>query len=929
MNSLKRHAGWFLVTLFLCTSSFGQTLPESAWNRLHPDFQELVRQTVQPEKLAKAAVSNRFVTIQSGAGETLYGAIVYTASPNIVARRVKKAQTIASSFFTAYLHLDEILQLARDEQVRYIDPGNRNYPVLDVSVPETGAAMLHSGFLNNTPYRGKGAIILIYDTGIDWKHLDFRDPEDTTKTRILYIWDQTLSRITGEKPPAGFSRGVEYTKAHIEDELDGSPEGFVRTKDINGHGTHVAGIAAGNGLALESKYVGMAPEADIIVVKGGDEHFDELLIIEGLRYAQAKAQELGRPIVVNLSLGGQQGPHDGTRAYETYIDEFSRDPGRVVIVAAGNDGDAAIHIGGTLPQGEAMIIKFTVPEYQPESGKGNDVFGFDLWFDGKQTVSAEVRSPSGIVVQVESGQPTGTSSDKRDGHIQLSNTISGLNGLRNIRLRVSDEGLQAKAPASGEWVLVLSNVSNTAQYDGWLYDRKLGGKIVTIANGDTQKTVSMPGTAQKAITVASYVSKWSWPASNGKNYTYSRTIDRTATISSFSSIGPTRDGRQKPEIAAPGQGIAAALSTDSKQSESRIQPGGHYFITQGTSMATPHVAGAVALLLAEFPDMKADEIKSLLIETVYRDSWTGNTPNPTWGYGKLDILHAMVKAKTGQGGVLRKTYAYDSKGQNYIVYLTGELKYAIRFTPEFSGRVTALKMNLSTQQVRPIVGSGPLLVGIYRSTGGSLHGVPGEQIGVTVEHDFSRLSSGIYNYIDLIPANATVEAGKDYHVVVSVANPTDTLVIRTDREPAGAGRSSVFRAGQWYNFDDPLSGIDINNNGSLRMQVEVTNLGAPTLVDSPIAPPAKFTLEQNYPNPFNPETLIGYTIPREAEVRITIYNLLGQKVLTLVEGRRKAGSYRVAWNGKDERGHDVPSGLYIYRLESGEITLSKKMLLVR
>jgi len=110
---------------------------------------------------------------------------------------------------------------------------------------------VHGGLLIGTPYKGEGAIVLVHDSGIDWKHKDFRQSGDTTKSRILYIWDQTLTPVAGESSPAA-GYGVEYTKAQIENELDGTPAGFVREKDINyyGHGTHVAATAAGNGATL-------------------------------------------------------------------------------------------------------------------------------------------------------------------------------------------------------------------------------------------------------------------------------------------------------------------------------------------------------------------------------------------------------------------------------------------------------------------------------------------------------------------------------------------------------------------------------------------------------------------------------------------------------------------------------------------------------
>lgn len=163
----------------------------------------------------------------------------------------------------------------------------------------------------------------MFDTGIDWDHPDFRNPTDQTKSRILRIWDQTITPITGEVSPSGFAYGVEYTQSHLNDELDGTPTNYVREKDLNGHGTHVAGTAAGNGAALTSlKYMGVAPNADIVMVKGGNSSFSTNNIIDALTYFKNVANALGKPIVINMSIGGQDGAHDGSNPEEIAVDNF-------------------------------------------------------------------------------------------------------------------------------------------------------------------------------------------------------------------------------------------------------------------------------------------------------------------------------------------------------------------------------------------------------------------------------------------------------------------------------------------------------------------------------------------------------------------------------------------------------------------------------
>ncbi len=927
MITVTRTCRWVFCLLLLAVQLHAQPLTESQRARLHPAFQRLLQMQTEQPALAKAALPSDVTTITTENGDRLFAAIVYTDRGDELKQRGYQINTISDEFVTAHLSLSDLRELSQDARVQYVDPGNRNYPALDVSVPQTGAHLLHAGYLNGTSFKGRGVIIAIYDTGIDWKHLDFRDPGDTTKTRIIAIWDQTLTRQAGEKSPAGFSYGVEYTRADIENELDGSPEGFVRTKDSNGHGTHVASIAAGNGLSLEKKYIGMAPEAELLIIKGGDNSFSESHIIDGLNYADKVATQLGKPLVVNWSLGSQEGPHDGSRAYEKIADNFLNKSGRALVIAAGNDGGRAIHFGGMLQPGQSYTVQITVPQYTPKQGKGNDDFVIDIWLESQANLTAEVTSPSGIVVTAGPGN-TVVGNQNSDGQIELRNQVSTLNNKRNINLKVSDTGINTQEPRQGTWMLSLKQPGQVLQFDGWLADYTIGSdkKRVTIDVGNTDKTVAMPGTAVQPLTVASYVSKWGWPAANGKNYVYSNSFDRTGDISTFSGVGPTRDGRQKPDLAAPGQGIAAALSVDATPSESRVQPGKRHQLIQGTSMATPHVAGAAALLLSEFPTASWSQIKAWLLDTAVRDDYTGNQANFVWGAGKMDVYRAMLKAKTGNANQVRELLAYDRKGSNSIVTLTGDTKYAVRFTPGISGQLTGLWINFTTQRNRPIVGQGPLICEVYTNAAGSSYGVPGQKVGQTVQADFAQLSSGVYNYVNMIPAGVNVTAGTDYHLVLSVANPSDTLIIRTDTAPQMAERSSVFVGGGWHNFGTPQSGIAPLN---LRVRAEVTGAGQPTSVKAGPQIPTTLTLYQNYPNPFNPETAIRFDLPNAGHVQLRIYDRLGREVRTLADQTLEAGSHLLRWDGRDNAGRNVASGVYFYELITPARKLSRKMVLMR
>jgi hypothetical protein len=356
MNHLSQRILVMLLLAMATASSFAGSITERQRAKIAPAFLSVVAREVPGTGLAPFPHPQGAAAVAPD-GAPLYDAIIYTEDPSAVRALGIGVNSEYSGFVTARLRAAEIIALSGLEGVRGIEPGVMLSPTLDVSVPETGASLLQSGFLNSTPHGGKGAIVLVFDTGIDWKHLDFRDPSDTTKSRILSIWDQTLTKTGSEAPPTGFTYGVEYTQAQIQNELDGSPAGFVREADINGHGTHVMSTAAGNGGSLSNrKYVGMAPEADLIVVKGGDNGFSETNIVDALTYAKNTATASGKPIVVNMSLGSQGGAHDGTRPYEVAVDTFVTVAGRVACISAGNDGASAIHIGGTLALSDSVSI---------------------------------------------------------------------------------------------------------------------------------------------------------------------------------------------------------------------------------------------------------------------------------------------------------------------------------------------------------------------------------------------------------------------------------------------------------------------------------------------------------------------------------------------------------------------------------------------
>lgn len=493
----------------------------------------------------------------------------------------------------------------------------------DVNVADVGAPMVWNEVRDpsNRNVTGTGVIIGFVDTGIDTTHPDFSFPNGTTK--ILYVWDQT----TPGRAPAGFNYGFECTSTDIQART--CPE-----KDTYGHGTHVAGIAASSGMAT-GNYTGVAPGASIIFVKSGFSLCDgnswtfyTSQILDGVNYIVNKAKQLGMRAVISLSLGGNIGAHDGTDPLELGLNAIVNS-GIPVVVAAGNEARDNDHIHGQLLQGSNVTFQLQLRETTID-------LQVDVWYSPQDQITATLTTPDGqnYPVPTKIGGANST-------YGNVTTTTGSDSKGKELYLEVNST---SSLPADGWTVTLKANqISSQGLWDAWTdaVTCSFPGSQFIPGDGyavDPNETIGIPGTAEDVITVGAYVTKAYWIGMNGQ--TYGRTDIPPGRIASFSSRGPTRDGRVKPDVVAPGALIASARSNTIPSQAGDPDP--FHRILAGTSMATPHVAGVVALMLQYAPTLQTLEISRILRETARLDNYTRilTDGSPVWGFGKADARTA-------------------------------------------------------------------------------------------------------------------------------------------------------------------------------------------------------------------------------------------------------------------------------------------------
>lgn len=506
-----------------------------------------------------------------------------------------RGEELLGGYAVLWVPQERIREVSRFPQIEYMEKPKRLFFAVYQARAASCLTPLQEGGLGLT---GSGILVGILDSGIDYFHQDFRNANGTT--RIFLLWDQGLDRV--------------FTEGEINRALEAADRGgreaglaIVPSRDSSGHGTAVAGIAAGNGRESQGRYRGVANESKLLVVKLGTADPDGFprttQLMRAVNFAVTEAVRAGMPIAVNISFGNTYGSHDGTSLVETFLDNAAGYGRNVIVVGSGNEGGSGGHTSGRLEQGRTEEILLSVAPYETS-------FSVQIW----KSYADEFR----VYLTAPSGERLGPFSEKQGaqrysvGKTQLLVYYGQPSPYSQFQEIYLDFLPEQDYMDSGVWRIILEPVRLvTGQYDLWLPSRGVLNPSTRFLEAKPEVTLTVPSTAAKVITVGAY------------NSAYQSYAD-------FSGRGFTRMTNQvKPDLAAPGVDILTSAA------------GGGYGTVTGTSFAAPFVTGTAALLMqwgieqGNSPYLYGEKLKAYLIRGARQLPGFSEWPNPQLGYGAL------------------------------------------------------------------------------------------------------------------------------------------------------------------------------------------------------------------------------------------------------------------------------------------------------
>lgn len=614
----------------------------------------------------------------------------------------------SKDIWTAYVPLEQVEAFTELPGIVAIELDRPTAIMMDSARVHTHTDSVHNGINLPQAYDGKGVVVGVIDAGFDYTHPANFDTS-YTHFRLKSVWEQ---KGTGTAPSA-FGFGAEY--------ID-STSIFDKAFDVTtfSHGAHVAGIAGGSGYGGPAgdneRFRGMAYNSDLVYV-GIMPALNMWLntgltdMIDGINYIYDYAATVNKPAVANLSWGNPIGPHDGLALFSQACDNATG-PGKIFVLSAGNNAGRKVHLQKTFSPSDTMVR--TVLGFG--GGLPSKTNWVDIWGDTAQNfcLEFELRNILGSVAT----STTYCIDDQTHQIMLIGNTdtcfitmtsvSSDLNGKTHVLLDVD-----SRVPEK----LIISVIGQAGTVDMWQgyvlgargYYGAFSKDVYSFTtSGDDVMSASDMTSTHSAIAVGAYTSKATFTNISGNSMSFGQSIYDIAT---FSSKGPTVDGRTKPNITGPGTAIGSAINSvdpayasggtnyNSVTNEFVSPLNGTtyaYAMSQGTSMSSPAVAGIVALMLQVNPSLSPDQIQTILYNTAIQDNYTGNIPitgDNTWGWGKINA-YAAVAACLNISGIyhepspmLQALLYPNPSNENYTIELQSNKNETIEiFLTDITGR---------------------------------------------------------------------------------------------------------------------------------------------------------------------------------------------------------------------------------------------------
>ena len=636
--------------------------------------------------------------------------------------------TRAGLIRTAHIPVEKAKEIARWRGIQCIEMDQPMAPELDSARRRTRVDSIHKGLGLSQAYSGQNVVVGIIDAGFDYTHPTLFDTA-YQRYRVRRVWEE---KNTSGLPPAGFSYGTEWSDsaaiiAKGHDITDGT------------HGTHVAGIAAGSGWGStnQTRFRGMAFGSEMVLVAIYPTAAYWLNtgmadMLDGINYTFNYAQSVGKPAVANLSWGCPLGPRDGNSLFSQACDNLTG-PGKIFVLSGGNNGQNKIHIKKSFtPTDTALNTCLTFSTSLPQKINQVDVWGdsaqsFCMFFSLYNANSLVTTSQKICLTDTtQLIKLVGTNGDTC--FITATAVASEFNGKPHMLLQflseVTDRICITVKATAGTVHMWQGIVVKTSGYYG-TFTRY---SYPWAAEGDVQLTCGDLVSTRSALAVAAYNTKVGFTNVSGQSLSYSGYV--RGRIALFSSIGPTADGRTKPNIAGPGLALASSVSS----ADSAYKPGGDdyssvvanfvsprngntysYAMAAGTSMSSPAVSGIVAMLLEANPQLTPQNLMQLLAQTAIVDANTGTIPtggSNVWGYGKINAYRAL-KSLLAQTGVVHlaadqdHVLVYPNPGDgHYLVEWLGTKTEEVQLEVyDFTGRRVHKQswMALEGSRIEPLI----------------------------------------------------------------------------------------------------------------------------------------------------------------------------------------------------------------------------------